>query len=210
MSEFVGNKGEWSEIYVFLRLLEAGKLYAADKSLNKIDSVFYDVLRIDNTKNICFAELFCKELETKVKQYQWKLTRLFEVVGEKDRRTLLKIKFAYSDLNLDKMVIGVQGSVRLSCKVKNVGKMEGDEVVQLYLRDEQSSVTTYVKVLRGFERIHLLPGEEKTVDFLLTPQELGIWNKDGRFVVEPGTFSVMIGGSSEDIRLKGQFEVRAY
>lgn len=119
-------------------------------------------------------------------------------------------KFAYSDLNLDKMVIGVQGSVRLSCKVKNVGKMEGDEVVQLYLRDEQSSVTTYVKVLRGFERIHLLPGEEKTVDFLLTPQELGIWNKDGRFVVEPGTFSVMIGGSSEDIRLKGQFEVRAY
>ena len=83
----------------------------------------------------------------------------------------------------------------------------GDEVVQLYLRDEVSSVTTYVKVLRGFERIHLQPGEEKTVRFELTPQELGLWNKDNHFVVEPGTFSVMIGSSSEDIRLKGEFAV---
>ena len=116
--------------------------------------------------------------------------------------------FAYSDLKIENPVIGVQGSVKLSCKVKNTGKVAGDEVVQLYLHDEMSSVTTYVKVLRGFERIHLEPGEEKVIDFVLTPQELGLWNKDNHFVVEPGTFAVMVGSSSQDIRLQGKFEVK--
>lgn len=116
--------------------------------------------------------------------------------------------FAYSDLNIENPVIGTQGSVRLSCKVKNTGGVAGDEIVQLYLRDEISSVTTYVKVLRGFERIHLLPGEEKQIEFILTPQGLGLWNKDNHFVVEPGRFTVMVGASSEDIRLKGEFEVK--
>lgn len=116
--------------------------------------------------------------------------------------------FAYSDLQIENPVIGVQGSVKLSCKVKNTGRVAGDEVVQLYLRDEVSSVTTYVKVLRGFERVRLQPGEEKRVEFLLTPQELGLWNKENRFVVEPGTFAVMVGSSSEDIRLQGKFEVK--
>lgn len=116
--------------------------------------------------------------------------------------------FAYSDLRIDNPVIGVQGSVRLSCRVKNTGGVAGDEVVQLYLRDEVSSVTTYVKMLRGFERIHLKPGEEKEVSFVLTPQDLGLWNRDNRFVVEPGGFTVMVGSSSEDIRLKGRFEVK--
>ena len=116
--------------------------------------------------------------------------------------------FVYRDLEIDNPVIGIQGSVKLSCKVKNTGKVAGDEVVQLYLRDEVSSVTTYVKVLRGFERVHLQPGEEKEVSFILTPQELGLWNKDNYFVVEPGTFSVMIGSSSEDIRLQGIFNIK--
>ena len=116
--------------------------------------------------------------------------------------------FAYSDLKIENPVIGVQGSVKLSCKVKNTGKVAGDEVVQLYLHDEMSSVTTYVKVLRGFERIHLESGEEKVIDFVLTPQELGLWNKDNHFVVEPGTFAVMVGSSSQDIRLQGKFEVK--
>lgn len=116
--------------------------------------------------------------------------------------------FAYSNLQFEKNEIGRQGTMRLSCKVKNTGKMAGDEVVQLYLRDEVSSVTTYVKVLRGFERIHLKPGEEKVVDFELTPQDLGLWNKDNHFVVEPGRFSVMIGSSSEDIRLQGHLFVK--
>lgn len=115
--------------------------------------------------------------------------------------------FTYSDLKINNAKIGVQGSLEITCKVKNTGKVVGDEVVQLYLRDDFSSVTTYVKVLRGFERIHLEPGEEKTVSFTLTPQELGLWNKHNQYVVEPGTFTVMVGSSSEDIRLKGSFEV---
>lgn len=116
--------------------------------------------------------------------------------------------FEYKNLIVHDPVIGVQGQVKISCTVKNTGKTAGDEVVQLYVRDDYSSVTTYVKVLRGFERIHLAAGEEKTLDFELTPQDLGLWNKDNHFVVEPGTFSVMLGSSSEDIRLKGQFEVK--
>lgn len=68
-------------------------------------------------------------------------------------------------------------------------------------------MTTYVKVLRGFERITLEPGEEKQVEFVLTPQELGLWNKDNHFVVEPGTFKIYVGASSKDIRLEGTLEV---
>lgn len=115
--------------------------------------------------------------------------------------------FDYSDLKISSPKIGIQGQVSVSCKVKNTGNRAGDEVVQVYLRDDYSSVTTYVKVLRGFERIHLKSGEEKEVNFVLTPQELGIWNKHNEFVTEPGTFSVMVGSSSEDIRLTGSFEV---
>lgn len=116
--------------------------------------------------------------------------------------------FQYSDLQISQPVIGPQGSLDIRCKVTNSGGRAGDEVAQLYLRDDVSSVTTYVKVLRGFERIHLAPGETKEVTFHLTPQDLGLWNCDNHFVVEPGTFTVMVGSSSEDIRLKGSFEVK--
>lgn len=117
-------------------------------------------------------------------------------------------KFEYSNLEIEEPLIGVQSSVKLSCKVKNVGDMDGDDVVQLYVRDKVSSVTTYVKVLRGFERVHLKKGEEKIVAFTLTPQDLGLWNKDNHFVVEPGTFDIYIGSSSQDIRLQGNIEVK--
>lgn len=116
--------------------------------------------------------------------------------------------FQYSDLQISQPVIGPQGSLDIRCKVTNSGGRAGDEVAQLYLRDDVSSVTTYVKVLRGFERIHLAPGETKEVTFHLTPQDLGLWNRDNHFVVEPGTFTVMVGSSSEDIRLTGSFEVK--
>ena len=115
--------------------------------------------------------------------------------------------FAYSDLNISPLHQGVQGDINISCKVKNTGKIKGDEVVQLYLRDEVSSVTTYTKVLRGFERISLEAGEEQTVHFRLRPQDLGLWDKNMNFRVEPGSFKVMIGASSTDIRLDGQFEI---
>ncbi len=116
--------------------------------------------------------------------------------------------FAYSQLEITPEKQGVQGEVKVTCKVKNTGNRLGDEVVQLYLRDEVSSVTTYVKVLRGFERITLQPGEEKQVSFTLRPQDLAIWDKNMKFRVEPGTFKVMIGASSKDIKLEGKFSIQ--
>lgn len=113
--------------------------------------------------------------------------------------------FTYRDLAISPATQGIQGDITVSCKVKNAGNLTGDEVVQLYLDDEVSSVTTYTKVLRGFERISLKPGEEKTVRFRLTSQDMGLWDKNMNFVVEPGRFNVMIGASSTDIKLKGSF-----
>ena len=116
--------------------------------------------------------------------------------------------FEYSDLQISKPVIGPYENFTVSCVVKNTGSREGDEVAQLYLHDDVSSVITYVKVLRGFERIHLQPGEQRRVEFKLTPQELGLWTTDDKFVVEPGTFSIEVGSSSTDIRLTGSLTVR--
>ncbi|MDL2221356.1 glycoside hydrolase family 3 C-terminal domain-containing protein [Parabacteroides sp. OttesenSCG-928-N08] len=115
--------------------------------------------------------------------------------------------FEYNNLKVTPEQQGVQGRVEISCDITNSGDRQGDEVVQLYLRDDYSSVTTYTKVLRGFERITLMPGETKTVTFTLTPQDMGLWDINNKFTVEPGTFTVMVGASSADIRLNGQFEI---
>ena len=79
------------------------------------------------------------------------------------------------------------------------GQRGGDEVVQLYIRDEVSSITRPVKELRGFRRITLDPGKTQTVEFTLGPEELSFLNRDMRRVVEPGTFKIMIGGNSVDL-----------
>jgi len=113
--------------------------------------------------------------------------------------------FQYGKMQLSSPEISCSDSVRVTCQITNVGKMDGDEVVQLYIHDDVSSATRYVKELRGFERVHLKVGETKEVSFVLTQQELGFWsNPNGReqFLVEPGSFTLMIGSSSEDIRLK--------
>jgi beta-glucosidase len=117
--------------------------------------------------------------------------------------------FAYSDLRVSPLAQTPRGDVTVSVDVKNSGTREGDEVVQLYTRDLVSSVTTYEKNLRGFERIRLLPGERKTVKFVLKPDDLALWDRSMHFVVEPGKFKVMIGSSSEDIRLRAEFEIIA-
>ena len=117
-------------------------------------------------------------------------------------------KFSYKNLQITPEEQGPQGEITVSCEVTNTGDRTGDEVVQLYLRDEVSSVTTYMKVLRGFERITLNPGETKKVTFILTPQDLGLWDKNNKFVVEPGMFKVMIGAASTDIRLEGKFNIK--
>jgi beta-glucosidase len=83
--------------------------------------------------------------------------------------------------------------------VTNTSKVRGDEVVQLYIRDEISSVTRPVKELRGFRRISLEPGQTKTVEFALGFDELSFLNRDMHRVVEPGTFKIMVGGNSVDL-----------
>ena len=117
--------------------------------------------------------------------------------------------FTYSNLRVSPLVQNPRGDVTVSVDVKNSGAREGDEVVQLYTRDLLSSVTTYEKNLRGFERIRLMPGETKAVKFVLKPNDLALWDRSMHFVVEPGKFKVMIGSSSEDIRLHAEFEIVA-
>lgn len=117
--------------------------------------------------------------------------------------------FAYSNLRIAPLRQNPRGNITVSVDVKNTGAREGDEVVQLYTRDVVSSVTTYEKSLRGFERVHLKPGETIRVSFTLKPDDLALWDRNMRFVVEPGKFRVMIGSGSEDIRLNGEFEIVA-
>jgi len=114
--------------------------------------------------------------------------------------------FGYSNLKLSPQKPGIADNVTVSIDVQNTGTRSGDEVVQLYTRDMVSSVTTYEQNLRGFERITLQPGEKKTVVFTLTPADLSLWDRNMHFVVEPGVFRVMVGSSSVDIRLTGEFE----
>ena len=85
--------------------------------------------------------------------------------------------------------------------------MKGKEVIQLYITDETSSVVTYNSVLRGFEKIELEPGESKPVKFSLTAKELEILDINNQWTFEPGIFKVMVGSSSQDIRLKGSFTI---
>jgi len=96
--------------------------------------------------------------------------------------------FKYSNLK----VTNAQAAV----DVTNTGKMAGDEIVQMYIRDDVSSVTRPVKELKGFARIHLKPGETKTVQFAITPDKLSFLNEDMKRVVEPGTFTILVGPSS--------------
>ncbi|TKG91633.1 beta-glucosidase [Puteibacter caeruleilacunae] len=110
--------------------------------------------------------------------------------------------FKYTDLQISPRYAKQGESITVSCKVKNTGDVAGDEVVQLYYNDVVSSVTTYEKNLRGFERITLNAGEEKQVSFTVTPDDLSLLNVDMKRVVEDGEFTIMVGASSEDIRLK--------
>ncbi|QDT00919.1 sialate O-acetylesterase [Adhaeretor mobilis] len=118
-------------------------------------------------------------------------------------------EFTYGDLKITPEEIQPGESVEVTCRVTNAGDRAGDEVVQLYLRDELSSVTTYDSVLRGFERIHLAPGETKDVSFTIESRAMALLDRNMEWVVEPGDFAVLVGSSSQDIRLKGAFEVQA-
>lgn len=110
--------------------------------------------------------------------------------------------FAYSDLEVSPLQQHTQGEYTIKVNVTNTGKRAGDEVVQLYVRDKVSSVVTYDSQLRGFERVSLQPGETRQVTFSLKPEDLQILDRNMNWTVEPGEFEVMIGASSQDIRLK--------
>jgi beta-glucosidase len=114
--------------------------------------------------------------------------------------------FAYSNLRLSSTEIKKDGSINISVDVKNIGDRDGEEVVQLYINDVYSSVTTPRKTLKGFKRVNINKGETKTVKFTLGPDELAIWNRDMQRVVEPGDFEVMVGGNSKDV-IVGKFKV---
>ena len=114
--------------------------------------------------------------------------------------------FEYSDLKVDSLFLPGQDVV-VSFKIKNVGNMVGKEVPLLFINDEVSSVVTPMNLLKGFEKIQLKPGEEKIVEMVIPYKQLGLWNTDMKYVVEPGRFIVKIGRSVGDIRLKGSFEV---
>ncbi len=107
--------------------------------------------------------------------------------------------FKYANLTLSPESIGTEGRTKVSVDVTNTGSVRGDEVVQIYIRDEVSSVTRPVKELRGFRRITLDPGKAQTVSFTLGPDELSFLNRDMRRVVEPGTFNIMAGGNSAEL-----------
>jgi len=116
--------------------------------------------------------------------------------------------FKYSNVKVSPPSIGPQGQARVSVNITNTGKLPGDEVAQLYIRDEVSSVTRPIKELRGFRRVTLSPGETKTVEFMLGPEELSFFNREMQRVVEPGSFKVMVGGNSVDL-IDGKLDVVA-
>jgi beta-glucosidase len=115
-------------------------------------------------------------------------------------------KFKLTNLQLSAQSIPASGQVTASVEVENTGAREGDEVVQLYIRDVASSVTRPVKELKGFERITLRPAEKRRVTFTLGPEQLGFYNRDMRFTVEPGEFKVFAGTNSQE-GLEASFSV---
>jgi beta-glucosidase len=117
-------------------------------------------------------------------------------------------KFEIANLRLSAPRIPSNGKLTVTVEVRNIGKRSGDEVVQLYIRDQVASVTRPIKELKGFERVTLQPGETKRIEFLLGAEQLGFWNRQMRFAVEPGEFKVMVGSNSEDL-IEASFEVLA-
>jgi beta-glucosidase len=116
--------------------------------------------------------------------------------------------FEYANLAIDPPSVSTSGAVTVRCVVSNTGSRPGDEVVQLYVKDLLASVARPILELKRFERVHLRPGEGRDVVFTLRPADLRMLDRDLQWVVEPGAFRVLIGASSEDIRLRGEFTVR--
>ncbi|NIM50728.1 MAG: beta-glucosidase [Gemmatimonadales bacterium] len=113
--------------------------------------------------------------------------------------------FAYSDLNISPREVDTGAAVRISCTITNSGSVAGDEVVQLYLHDREATVTRPAQELAGFKRVSLAPGESCRVTFNVQASQLCFYDREMRLVVEPGNVDVMVGSSSDDHRLVGEF-----
>jgi len=110
--------------------------------------------------------------------------------------------FEYSNLQLSDTKMNEKGSIKATVQVKNTGKVTGEEVVQMYLRDLVGSVTRPVKELKGFTKLSLNPGEAKTVEFTVTPDMLAFHRLDMTYGTEPGEFLLFVGGNSRDVQQK--------
>jgi beta-glucosidase len=115
--------------------------------------------------------------------------------------------FKIDNLRLDRPKVKIGEQVSISVDLTNIGSRQGDEVVQLYIRDPQASVTRPVKELKGFKRVTLEPGQTKTIAFELYTNQLGFYNREMCYVVEPGTIELMVGSSSEDLPLQTKIEI---
>lgn len=111
-------------------------------------------------------------------------------------------QFEYSNLSIEPKELRATDTVSLSVEIENTGKFTGKEVAQVYINDQISSVVTPVQVLKEFKKVEIKPDQKLTVHFLIPCRELGLWDKDMNYVVEPGTFDIMVGASAGDIRLR--------
>jgi beta-glucosidase len=116
-------------------------------------------------------------------------------------------QFGLSNLQVDKQEVAAGDAVQISLTVTNIGERDGDEVVQLYVRDKVASVTRPLKELKGFKRVSVAAGGTQTVTFTLFVNQLGFYNPEMDYVVEPGTIELMIGTTSEDIHLRTEIEI---
>ena len=110
--------------------------------------------------------------------------------------------FNYNNLQIFPTTASIGDTLLASVEVKNSGSVEGDEIVELYIRDEVASVTRPVKELKGFQKINLKPNETKKISFKITPDMLSFYGLDLKKIIEPGKFDVMIGGSSNNVLTK--------
>jgi beta-glucosidase len=117
-------------------------------------------------------------------------------------------QFAYSDLRLSSPSMDADGRIEVQFTLTNTGERAGDEVVQLYLRDKVASLVRPLKELKDFAKLHLAPGQQQTVRFVIDREKLSFFNADLQWVAEPGEFELMLGASSADIRLRAGFELR--
>ncbi|SFC92782.1 glycoside hydrolase family 3 N-terminal domain-containing protein [Massilia yuzhufengensis] len=117
--------------------------------------------------------------------------------------------FAYRDLRVSSAGMGPDGKLTLSFTLANTGPVAGAEVVQLYVRDPVASIVRPMKELKGFQRIHLAPGQQQAVSFTIDRDSLAFFDRKLQWAVEPGRFELMVGSASDDIRLRQAIEVTA-